>query len=151
MIKGMHHVGISVRNLERSIVFYTELMGMEIAAPTFPLNAPDLEQIMALPALQGRMCVVRKGSLLIELFEFAHPKPLMKDADYPVSDLGISHFGIEVEDLEATYQRLFAAGVRFHSPVMRFPRGVKATYGRDPDGNVFELLEISTEPNGDNP
>lgn len=144
MIKGIHHVGISVRNLERSITFYIELLGMEVAAPTFPLNGSDLEQIMALPALQGRMCVLRKGSLLIELFEFAHPKPLMKDADYPVSNHGISHFGIEVEDIEATYQRLSAAGVRFHSAVLSFQRGVKATYGRDPDGNVFEIVEMST-------
>lgn len=146
MIKGMHHVGISVRHLERSIAFYTDLLGMEIAAPTFPLNGPDLEQILALPALQGRMCVVRKGSLLIELFEFEQPSPLTKDADYPVSNHGISHFGIEVDDVEAAYQRLCKAGVRFHSPVMSFQRGVKATYGRDPDGNVFELLEVSTTP-----
>lgn len=144
MIKGMHHVGISVRNLERSIAFYTELLGMEIAALTFTLHGADLEQIMALPALQGRMCVVRKGSLLIELFEFTQPKPLARDANYPVNHHGISHFGIEVDDVEATYQQLSAAGVRFHSPVMSFQRGVKATYGRDPDGNVFELVEMST-------
>lgn len=146
MIKGMHHVGISVASLERSIAFYTELLGMEVAAQPFPLNGPDLEQIMALPDLQGRMCVVRKDSLLIELFEFAQPKPLAKDVNYPVSNYGISHFGIEVDNVDNAYQRLLAAGVQFHSPVMSFQRGVKATYGRDPDGNVFELLEMSTHP-----
>lgn len=146
MIKSMHHVGISVANLERSMAFYTELLGMEVAAPPFPLSGQDLEQIMAVPDLQGRMCVVRKGTLLIELFEFAQPKPLAKDANYSVSNHGISHFGIEVDDIDHVYQQLLAAGVRFHSPVMSFQRGVKATYGRDPDGNVFELLEMSTSP-----
>lgn len=142
MITGLHHVGISVTSLERAIAFYTELLGMEIAAPPFPLDGPVLEQVMALPNLQGRMAVVRRGSLLIELFEFAQPSPVAKDSNYPVSNHGISHFGIEVADVEATYERLAAAGVRFHSPVMSFPRGVKATYGRDLDGNVFELLEM---------
>jgi len=142
MIKGMHHIGISVTNLERAVGFYTELLGMEIAAPAFPLNGSQMEQVMALTALQAQLCVVRKGSLMLELFEFAQPKPAPKDANYPVSDRGITHFGIEVDDIDATYERLMAAGVRFHSPVQTFPRGVKATYGRDPDGNVFELLEM---------
>jgi len=142
MIKGAHHVAISVTSLERSIRFYTELLGMEIAAATFPLNGPLLEEVMALPDVQARMCVVRQGSMMLELFEFEHPRPAPKDADYPVSDRGITHFGIEVTDIDATYERLKAANVKFHSPVRTFPRGVKATYGRDPDGNVFELLEI---------
>ena len=142
MIKGIHHVGISVTNLEHSIAFYTELLGMEVAAQPFLLSGSDLEKVMALPDLQGRMCVVQKGSLLIELFEFAQPRPLTKDENYPVSNHGISHFGIEVDDVESAYQKLKAAGVRFHSPVMSFQHGIKATYGRDPDGNVFELLEM---------
>ena len=142
MIKGMHHVGISVTKLESALAFYTELLGMEVAAAPFPINGEVLEQVMALPDLQGRMAVVGKGTLLIELFEFAHPSPVVQDANYPVSNHGITHFGIEVADVEAAYQRLSAAGVRFHSPVMSFQRGVKATYGRDPDGNVFELLEM---------
>jgi predicted enzyme related to lactoylglutathione lyase len=32
--------------------------------------------------------------------------------------------------------------VQFHSSVRQFPSGVRAAYGRDPDGNVFELLEM---------
>lgn len=142
MIKGIHHVGISVTKLERSIEFYTELLDMEVAAPPFPLSGALLEQVTALPHLQGRMAVVRKGSLLIELFEFTRPTPAIKDPNYPLSNHGISHFGIEVDNVAAAYERLSAAGVLFHSPVMRFERGVQATYGRDPDGNVFELLEM---------
>jgi catechol 2,3-dioxygenase-like lactoylglutathione lyase family enzyme len=142
MIKGSHHVAISVTNLERAISFYTELLGMDIAAATFPLNGTLLEEVTGLPDLQARLCVVNKGSMMLELFEFVHPKPVPKDPNYPVSDHGITHFGIEVTDIDATYQRLAAAGVKFHSPVRTFPRGIKATYGRDPDGNVFELLEL---------
>lgn len=142
MIASLHHVGISVTNLERALAFYIELLEMEIAAPPFPINGPALEQIMGLQHLQGRMAVVRSGTLLIELFEFEQPRPLTKDPNYPVSNHGLSHFGIEVNDVEAAYQRLAEAGVRFHSPVMKLQHGVKATYGRDFDGNVFELLEM---------
>jgi catechol 2,3-dioxygenase-like lactoylglutathione lyase family enzyme len=142
MIKGAHHVAISVTNLQRAIGFYTELLGMEIAAATFPLNGPLLEEVTGLPDLQAQLCVVRKGSLMLELFEFAHPQPAPKDPHYPLSNHGITHFGIEVTDIDALYERLVAAGTKFHSPVRTFPRGIRATYGRDPDGNVFELLQM---------
>ena len=39
-------------------------------------------------------------------------------------------------------KRLMEAGVSFHCPPIDFSGIAKATYGRDPDGNVFELREI---------
>ena len=115
---------------------------MELLTPVFPLEGSTYEEILALEGVRGRMCVVRKGALQLELFEFDRPRPASKDANYAVSDRGISHFGIEVDDIDATYERLTAAGVRFHCPVKTFPRGVRATYGRDMDGNVFELVQM---------
>jgi predicted enzyme related to lactoylglutathione lyase len=47
----------------------------------------------------------------------------------------------DVDDVEAEYQRLLAAGVRFHTPPQDFG-SARATYGRDPDGNVFELQQL---------
>jgi len=141
MINGMHHVGISVTDLDRAVDFYTNCLGMDVVASAFPFGGPLYERVMALENTKGRMCVVRKGTLMLELFEFAHPSPARKDPNYSVGDRGISHFGIEVTDIEAMYERLVAKGVRFHCPVVTFPGGVKATYARDQDGNVFELLE----------
>lgn len=143
MVRRLDHVGISVVNMDRAIEFYTGLLEMELLTPVFPLGGPTFESILALDGARGRMCVVRKGALQLELFEFDHPSPAPKSDNYPVADRGISHFGIEVEDIDATYQRLSAAGVRFHCPVVDFPSGVRATYGRDMDGNVFELLEFT--------
>jgi catechol 2,3-dioxygenase-like lactoylglutathione lyase family enzyme len=143
MIKGMNHVGISVSDLDRSIEFYRQMLGLELAGPIFPFAGPLFEQVMALENPQGRIGFLSNGSLQIELFEFARPNPAPKDPNYSVADRGISHFCVEVTDLAGTYERLLAAGVRFHCPVLTFPSGIKATYARDPDGNVFELLEMS--------
>lgn len=143
MITGFNHVGISVRDLDRSIAFYTELFGMELMSEPFPFGGAKFEQVMALPGAKGRMAFVAKGGLALELFEFASPTPAPKDPGYPVSTHGISHFGFNVADIAAEYDRLAAAGVTFHCPVLQFEgAGVKATYGRDPDGNVFELLQM---------
>jgi len=141
MKNSLQHVGISVTNLDKAIEFYTKMFDLEVAA-AFPFEGPLYSQVMGLPNAQGRMGVVRNGSFMLELFEFARPAPASKDSNYSVADRGISHFGVEVANIEATYQRMLAAGVRFHCPVTTFPSGVKATYGRDLDGNVFELLEM---------
>jgi catechol 2,3-dioxygenase-like lactoylglutathione lyase family enzyme len=141
MIKGFNHVGISVRDLDRSIAFYRDLLGLELLA-ALPFEGPMFSQVMGVDDAQGRMCVMRKGSLQLELFEFATPDPAQKDANHSVADHGLTHFGIDVEDIDAVYARLSAAGVRFHCPVQTFPSGMRATYGRDIDGNVFELLEM---------
>lgn len=141
MITGVNHVGISVASLDRSIGFYRDLFGMEVVVEdTF--QGERYDAILALLGTAGRVALLRKGSLQLELFEFKHPTPHHKDPRYPVSDHGISHFCIEVADLDGFYSKLSAAGVYFHCPPIDFKGIAKATYGRDPDGNVFELLEL---------
>lgn len=144
MITGFHHVGISVADLERAIAFYRDVFGMEQACGILAIANEKNERIMALPKPAGRMTVVAKGSLVLELFEFSHPRPATKDPDYSVADHGLTHFGFWVDDIEGTYEHMRQAGVRFHSPVLQFEGGIKAAYGRDCDGNVFELLEQGT-------
>jgi catechol 2,3-dioxygenase-like lactoylglutathione lyase family enzyme len=147
VIKGFNHIGISVRDLDRAIAFYRDLLGLELLTPAFPFAGPMFSQVMGVDDAEGRMCVMRKGSLQLELFEFAHPGPGPKDPSHSVADHGLTHFGIDVDDIDAAYGRLVAAGVRFHCPVQTFPSGMRATYGRDMDGNVFELLEMSRREN----
>jgi catechol 2,3-dioxygenase-like lactoylglutathione lyase family enzyme len=140
-----NHVGISVTDIERSITFYRDMLGLEQLCEVFPFGGARYETIMDIPGATGRMCMIGNGDLNLELFEFAGSKA--KDPEYPVSDRGYSHFGVEVDDIAATYEKLRGAGVRLHSPVLTFNQGsMKAAYCRDPDGNVFEILEPGDKP-----
>jgi catechol 2,3-dioxygenase-like lactoylglutathione lyase family enzyme len=141
MIKGMNHVGISVANLERSIEFYRNALGMEVVVEKI-FKGELYEKILALRGASGKVALLRHDNLQIELFEFLNPRPRAADPDRPVCDHGITHFCIEVADIERVYQHIKGAGTSFHSPPLVFPGAVKAAYGRDPDGNVFELLEM---------
>lgn len=132
--------------MEKSIDFYRNALEMELAVPPFPLGGPEVEAVMGLSNVEVRTAIVRRGNLMLELFEFASPDPKDQDPNYSVANRGISHFGVTVPDIAETYERMVGLGVRFHSPVARFPSGVLATYGRDPDGNVFELLEMPKTP-----
>ena len=89
------------------------------------------------------VAVLKRPELELELFEFTQPQPARGDPGRPVCDHGITHFCIEVEDIEEEYERLRQAGARPHCPPLDFG-AAKATYVRDPDGNVVELLELIT-------
>lgn len=137
-----NHVGISVTNLDRSIAFYREMFGMELLAEPFAFNGEQIAEIMDIPEVEGRMCMIAGGSVWLELFEFTQPTGKAKDPAYPVSDRGISHFGLTVDDVQATYDKLKAAGVPIHGRLQTFNGGsMRAAYCRDPDGNVFEIMQ----------
>lgn len=148
MIIGLHHAALSVTDLDRAIHFYCDVLGMEELA-TGPFGGEVMERIMRLPGARGRSALVRAGSQHLELFEFADPKPNLQALDRPVNDHGITHFCVLVSDVFKEYERLLSAGVEFHCPPQQFGH-MYATYVRDPDGNVFELLEIRAheEPTG---
>src|SRR5262249_12034842 len=144
MSKLLNHVGVSVANLERSLAFYRDLLGMEVLVRR-RFSGPHYETILGLEGVSGEVVFLRAKDdrLQIELFEFHHPPPKPISRERLVCDHGITHFCIQVEDIEAEYRRLTAAGVTFHCPPLDYRGQVKATYGRDPDGNAFELLEMT--------
>src|SRR5690348_17219443 len=106
MIKGINHVGISVGDLERSVRFYADQLGMRVVVEPVEFSGERYERILALKGAKGRVALVQHGTLQLELFEFSYPPPREKDPDYPVCDRGLSHFCIEVEDIDALYERL---------------------------------------------
>jgi catechol 2,3-dioxygenase-like lactoylglutathione lyase family enzyme len=141
MILGMDHVGISVPNLARSIAFYRDVLGMKLLAEVH-FSGEKYDAILGLEGARGTAALLVREKTGVELFEFAHPIPIQRERDCPVSHHGISHFCLQVRDLDQEYRRMVAAGVRFHSAPLEFPGHVRAAYGRDPDGNAFELLEV---------
>ena len=91
----------------------------------------------------ARQVMLKSGNAYLEIFEFRSPPPHPADPERPVNDHGYTHFCVDVTDIDAEYERLSAAGMQFHCPPPRLGGGsIRATYGRDPDGNVVELQEI---------
>jgi catechol 2,3-dioxygenase-like lactoylglutathione lyase family enzyme len=140
MITGFNHVGISVANLERSITFYRNLLGMHVIQEV-SFEGERYESILGLKGAKGRIAILRIGNLELEFFEFAHPAGRPVDPHRPVCDRGIAHFAVQVENLAELYARLQDAGVVFHCAPIDFGCAI-ATYLRDPDGNVIEMLQM---------
>lgn len=137
------HVGLSVASLERSVKFYRDGFGMELVGQN-EFRGNLYESILGIKGATGIVALMKGDALQVELFEFWTPPPRRADPARPVCDHGLTHFCIEVDDIDGAYRRLQAAGASFHCPPLDFYGVATATYGRDPDGNVFELIKTGT-------
>ena len=55
--------------------------------------------------------------------------------------LGLEHFGFDVEDLESELKRLEAEGIRVVLPLTQVPRGTRLAYIEGPDDVLIELVQ----------
>jgi catechol 2,3-dioxygenase-like lactoylglutathione lyase family enzyme len=141
---GIHHVGMSVPDLDRARDFYVDLLGFEEVNRVEWGGAAEVDAIMRLHGTSGRMMILRSGNAFIEMFEFATPAPDRPGGERRVNQYGFTHLCLDVADTDGAYARLLAAGMDFHcAPIAT--AGVKAVYGRDPFGNVIELQQIVAE------
>ncbi len=142
MIRGVHHVAISTPNLERLLAFYRDQLGFEqVQRVSWPEGSTAIDEVLSLRNSSAEQAMLKTSNLCLELFEFSNPEPQPMDPDRPVNNHGHTHICMDVTDIHEVYKALLEAGVRFHHPPQDFG-GVRATYARDPDGNVFELQEI---------
>lgn len=143
MIHGINHVAISTPDIERLSAFYTDQLGFEeVFRLNWDVGHEALDNITGLHDSSARIIMLRCGNACVELFEYHSPPPQQGDPNRPVCDHGITHLCLQVTDIEGEYTRLLAAGMRFHCPPQPVGGDILATYGRDPDGNVVELLQV---------
>ena len=138
-----HHTAISTGDLNRAVGFYRDLFGFEVATEFgWPVGSDVTDRIMGLTGSAGRAAMLRKDNAMIEIFEFSAPTPQPAHPRRPVCDHGLTHLCFDVQDIQAEYARLSSAGMIFHCAPQRIGPTEWATYGRDPDGNVIELIQI---------
>lgn len=144
MIKGFHHAAISTPDLTRCVHFYTQIIGGKVAWEFgWDQGTSEADNVTGLSNSACRAVMLIIGETFLEVFEYRSPAqtqtPLTQKR--PVSDHGITHVCLEVTDIKAEFERLKLAGMYFHSePASQ--EGSSMVYGRDPDGNVLELIEF---------
>ena len=145
MIRGLHHVAIATNDVERLLVFYRDLLGLEVVLDyVWRDDNVVADRVTALHGSSARSIMLRKGNAYLELFQYFSPQPAQGDPARPVCDPGLTHLCFDVVDLDSEYERLAKAGMTFHCPPQVVGAGVRTTYGRDPDGNVVELREVAS-------
>lgn len=149
---GVHHIGVSVPDLDKAREFYIDILGgVEEVAPLEWADNPFIDAVVGLKGSAARQFFCRLGTMQIEVFEYSAPKQSAQDPRRGVNEYGYTHFAIEVEDAKAVHERIVAAGLPVHTPpaleaitidAHGRKHGYTGTYCRDFFGNVFEILEI---------
>ena len=141
MIKGLHHVGVATRDLDRLCAFYAEFFhGRTLAEFAWTEEDTELSDRLGLERSAGRLRMLGFGVTRLEVFEFTMPS-IEPNGRRSVAKPGFSHIAFEVDDAMAEYDRLVQAGLPFHAPPLTMPGDGVFAYGRDPDGNVVEILQ----------
>jgi len=125
-LAGLHHVAINVRDLDKSVQWYTDVLGF---APLFPYDTDTFR----------RRIMRHPSGVVLGLTRHEHADG---DAEFNERRTGLDHLAFGVasrSELDAWVERLEAAGVA-HSGVKETPAtGSSLIAFRDPDNLQLEL------------
>jgi len=130
---SLDHVTITVKNLQKTVEFYRDLLGMKVLGQKV-IN-------------DGHMKIVwlQAGGGMIEVFEFRPSTGKDQDATLPQNmqekDIGIRHLGLMVDNFDEIVRTLKAHKVPFTiEPTKADWCDLRLAFFRDPDGNIVEIL-----------
>ncbi|TPI38149.1 VOC family protein [Mesorhizobium sp. B3-1-9] len=143
-ITKAHHTGFTVRSLERSIAFYRDILGFELAFQWNP-QAEYIGELVGYPSvdLHGAILRLPGTDVCLELLEYRNIEQVR--VDMRNGNIGNGHIAFNVDDLMSLYEELVAKGVKSVSapvtPTIGPNKGGKAVYLIDPDGFRVELIQ----------
>lgn len=140
----IEHVALSVSDLERSICFYTNLLGFEKVATIECPPESRLGEVAGMPGCSALIVHLRLGEMILELFGYTIPRGRPVPGDRTQADNGLTHLGFVSQDIHADYRRLQEHGVKFYRQPIEYRPGVWNAYFYGPDGETLELRQVIT-------
>ncbi len=152
MIRVIDHINIVVADLERSVKFYTELLGFRIIRKAH-LHGSWIDKIVGLEDVSADVVyiIAPAGEPRIELLQYNFPVGKSVEENSRANTIGLRHIAFRVNDIHALATKLKQAGVKLYSEPVTVPAAVvkhdagqkTLLYFTDPDGVVLELAEYS--------
>jgi lactoylglutathione lyase len=134
MIKTIDHIGIMTKDLQKSVKFYTGVLGFSIA----------MKMDMAEAGLS--VVFVEKDGSKIELMEYRGKNAPKRSKGVEIAVGGQSipindHITLSVDNIEDTVTEFREKGVIFNLEPIELEGGMKLASFKDPDGVLIELIE----------
>lgn len=149
------HVNIVVTDMERSVRFYSDLLGLRRGFETI-LEGEWVERVTGLPGARAH-CVFMETddpAVRLELLQYLSPEGQALDANRLPNTQGLRHLAFTLEGegaLDAVLARLREADVAVVSDPVTVPFRVanlgrkRLCYFYDPDGAILELAAYDGE------
>jgi glyoxylase I family protein len=143
-ILAADHTGITVSNLERSLVFWRDVLGFELSHRTHQTGQLASE-ITGVPGAEISLAVLKAPGHKIELLEYLAPPDRKQNVDLRPCDVGSAHIALTVDDLDAVLNAMAASGWKKAGQPQTLKTGPNAgkrvVYVRDPDGTTIEFMQ----------
>jgi catechol 2,3-dioxygenase-like lactoylglutathione lyase family enzyme len=150
VIADVLHFSFTVRDIERSVDWYTRVLGLELVHRQRQEN----EYTCKLVGIPGAILEVAQFAVpgvpparsthMLELVEYIEP-PGRDLGELATNSVGCAHLALMVDDIHERYARMGAQGVSFRNPPVAITAGANeggfACYFWDPDGITLELLQ----------
>ncbi|HEY9205596.1 MAG TPA: VOC family protein [Candidatus Methanoperedens sp.] len=134
MIKTIDHIGIMVNDLQKSVDFYTSVLGFSVATKIEMAEAGISAVFIEKNGSKIELMEYR-GKKIPERSEVAKLK--LGENSIPIND----HITFSVDDIESTVNEFKKKGVVFDLEPMQLEKGMKLAYFKDPNGVPIELIE----------
>ena len=144
MLKSFFHTGFVVKDLEKSVAFYADVLGMRVAGRV-ERQGEFANQLLGFPEAHIKGALMDQGEgHQLELLQYINPPS--GPGNIARNDLGAAHLAFFVDDLDKFYEETSTKGLRFNNPPAaalddQGKVSMKACYAQDPDGNWLEFVE----------
>jgi catechol 2,3-dioxygenase-like lactoylglutathione lyase family enzyme len=149
VLEGVFHFSFTVADLDRSVAWYTRVLGLELVHR----QTQDNEYTRALVGLPDAVLEIAQLKLpdvdptpsthMLELVQYLSPPGARPDL--LTHNIGVAHLAFLVDDAAERYERMRAQGVDFVSPPVAITAGANrggfTCYLHDPDGITLELFQ----------
>ena len=141
LVIGYRHSGIIVNNMEKSLEFYKDFLGLEIIQD-FEDDSEYINKITGLRNCKAHFIKLKMlDGTVLELLEY--PTHRTKPHDISIINVGIAHIALRVGSAQESYEFLLKKGVKVLSePVLSSEGFAKVFFCLDPDGLRVELVEM---------
>jgi catechol 2,3-dioxygenase-like lactoylglutathione lyase family enzyme len=143
-ILAADHTGITVSDIERSLVFWRDVLGFELSHRAHQ-KGELAEQITGVPGAEILIAVVKAPGHKIELLEYRAPADRKRVEARPC-DVGSAHIALAVDNLDDVLETIAAsgwkAGGRPQTLTVGPNAGKRVIYVRDPDGTSIEFMQM---------
>ncbi|WP_288694891.1 VOC family protein [uncultured Brachyspira sp.] len=148
MIREVMHIGITVSNIEKSIHFYKDILGLTFKCEAM-MEGKETDLLFNMKGVKVKIAYLNGSDNIIappiELLQFINEEA-KKDTSQ-LNKISISEICFRVENIDEMYKHLIKNNVECLSEPQYFDfenygfGKSKALYFRDPDGIILELME----------